>query len=156
MQGINSASLCSLAGRYVNPIPTRFLAVIDCLKILALVLSVELAQQLHQHSGGNLSGFRPLKHTHFYIRKYHKLSTGLCPIVFLFSLNRYMHAPHVANSKNILNLEAKNDLVTVYWLLYVNSNRAVTYLFILHKAGFGGLVDETNSRLGFKRLAEQR
>ncbi len=35
-QGINSASLCSLAGRYDNPIPTRFLAPIDCLKIPAL------------------------------------------------------------------------------------------------------------------------
>ncbi len=35
-QGINSASLCSLAVRYVNPIPTRFLAPIDCLKIPAL------------------------------------------------------------------------------------------------------------------------
>ncbi len=34
-QGINSASLCSLAGRYDNPIPTRFLAPIDCLKIPA-------------------------------------------------------------------------------------------------------------------------
>ncbi len=33
------ASLCSLAGRYDNPIPTRFLAPIDCLKILALVLN---------------------------------------------------------------------------------------------------------------------
>ncbi len=32
---MNSASLCSLAGRYDNPIPTRFLAPIDCLKILA-------------------------------------------------------------------------------------------------------------------------
>jgi hypothetical protein len=31
-QGIKSASLCSLAGRYDNPIPTRFLAPIDCLK----------------------------------------------------------------------------------------------------------------------------
>jgi hypothetical protein len=29
--GINSASLCILAGRYDNPIPTRFLAPIDCL-----------------------------------------------------------------------------------------------------------------------------
>jgi hypothetical protein len=28
--------LCSLAGRYDNPIPTRFLAPIDCLKIPAL------------------------------------------------------------------------------------------------------------------------
>jgi hypothetical protein len=30
---MNSASLCSLAGRYDNPIPPRFLAPIDCLKI---------------------------------------------------------------------------------------------------------------------------
>jgi hypothetical protein len=28
--GIDSASLCSLAGRYGNPIPTRYLAPIDC------------------------------------------------------------------------------------------------------------------------------
>jgi hypothetical protein len=34
-QGINSASLCSLAGRYDIPIPTRFLVPIDCLKIPA-------------------------------------------------------------------------------------------------------------------------
>ncbi len=33
---MNSASLCSLAGRYDNPIPPRFLAPIDCLKIPAL------------------------------------------------------------------------------------------------------------------------
>ncbi len=32
-QGINSASLRSLADRYDNPIPTRFLAPIDCLKV---------------------------------------------------------------------------------------------------------------------------
>ncbi len=35
---MNSVSLCSLAGRYDNPIPPRFLAPIDCLKIPALVL----------------------------------------------------------------------------------------------------------------------
>jgi hypothetical protein len=34
-QGINSASLCSLAGRYDNPIPPRCLAPIDSLKIPA-------------------------------------------------------------------------------------------------------------------------
>ncbi len=34
--GIDSASLCSLAGRYDNPITTRFLAPIDCSKIPAL------------------------------------------------------------------------------------------------------------------------
>jgi hypothetical protein len=37
-QGMNSASLCSLAGRYDNPIPPRFLAPIDCLKIPALYI----------------------------------------------------------------------------------------------------------------------
>jgi hypothetical protein len=34
-QGTNSAKLCSLAGLYDNPIPTRFLAPIDYLKIPA-------------------------------------------------------------------------------------------------------------------------
>ncbi len=34
-QGMNSASLCSLAGRYNNPIPSRFLAPIDGLKMPA-------------------------------------------------------------------------------------------------------------------------
>jgi hypothetical protein len=34
-QGTNSARLCSLAGLYDKPIPTRFLAPIDCLKIPA-------------------------------------------------------------------------------------------------------------------------
>jgi hypothetical protein len=34
-QGMNSARLCSLAGRYNNPIPTRCLAPIDFLKIPA-------------------------------------------------------------------------------------------------------------------------
>jgi hypothetical protein len=32
-QGTNSATLCILAGQYDNPIPTQFLAPIDCLKI---------------------------------------------------------------------------------------------------------------------------
>jgi hypothetical protein len=38
-QGINSTSLCSLAGRYESPISTRLLANIDYLKTLALVLT---------------------------------------------------------------------------------------------------------------------
>jgi hypothetical protein len=35
-QGIDSSSLCRLAGRNDNPIPTRFLSPIDCYKIPAL------------------------------------------------------------------------------------------------------------------------
>jgi hypothetical protein len=40
--GIDSASLCSLAGRYETPIPTRFLATIDCSKIQALITVEQL------------------------------------------------------------------------------------------------------------------
>jgi hypothetical protein len=36
LQGTSSARLCSLAGRYDNPLPTLFLTPIDCLKIPAL------------------------------------------------------------------------------------------------------------------------
>jgi hypothetical protein len=45
---MNSASLCSLAGLYDNPIPTRFLAPIDCLKIPALnmVLHISSGHQI--------------------------------------------------------------------------------------------------------------
>jgi hypothetical protein len=49
-QGINSASLCSLAGRYDNPIPPRFLAPINCLKIPAQVRQHQQTQQEHQGS----------------------------------------------------------------------------------------------------------
>ncbi len=38
-QGIDSASLCSLVGRYDNPFPTRLLAPIDCSEIPPLVPS---------------------------------------------------------------------------------------------------------------------
>ncbi len=34
--------LCSLVGRYINPIPTRFLAPIVCSKIQVLVPSKEI------------------------------------------------------------------------------------------------------------------
>ncbi len=39
-QGIDNASLCSLAGRYDNPIPTRLLAHIECSKIPALSTAI--------------------------------------------------------------------------------------------------------------------
>ena len=54
-QGINSASQCSLAGRYDNPILTRFLAPIDCSKIPALYKSQEsLVQVIFNNSSGNI------------------------------------------------------------------------------------------------------
>jgi hypothetical protein len=40
-QGIDSASIYSLAGRYENPIPPWFLALIDSSKIPALVFKDE-------------------------------------------------------------------------------------------------------------------
>ncbi len=46
-QGINSTSLCSLAGRYDNPFPTRFLAPVDCLKIPALTRPWQFWYMIH-------------------------------------------------------------------------------------------------------------
>jgi hypothetical protein len=54
-QGINSASLCSLAGRYDNPIPPRCLAPIDFLKIPAQEWQPKHGHQqwwkLQEHNG---------------------------------------------------------------------------------------------------------
>jgi hypothetical protein len=52
-QGINSASLCSLAGRYDNPIPTWFLDPIDRLKIPALKLLIRKADRMESWSRPN-------------------------------------------------------------------------------------------------------
>jgi hypothetical protein len=38
--------MCCLAGRYDNPIPARFLAPIDCLKIPALYYCISTGQAL--------------------------------------------------------------------------------------------------------------
>ncbi len=45
---MNSAVLCSLVGRYNNPIPTRCLAPIDCLKFKPWENKVENAHQLRK------------------------------------------------------------------------------------------------------------
>jgi hypothetical protein len=47
--GIDSARLCSLAGRYDNPIPTRFPAPIDCSKIPAQALTITRTCTVHTH-----------------------------------------------------------------------------------------------------------
>jgi hypothetical protein len=52
-QGMNSASLCSLAGRYYNPIPTRFLVPIDCLKIPAQYVYLYTQLGLNSPKGQN-------------------------------------------------------------------------------------------------------
>jgi hypothetical protein len=47
--GIDSASLCSLAGRYANPIPTQFLAPIDCfcrVKLCAKIFRLTIPKSL--------------------------------------------------------------------------------------------------------------
>jgi hypothetical protein len=46
-QGIDSASLCSPAGRYEIPIPTWFLAPIDCSKIPAQLRALKTSTYLH-------------------------------------------------------------------------------------------------------------
>ncbi len=56
-QGLNSASLWSLAGRYDNPIPTRCLAPIDFLKIPALD-SVPASSGIVEFEGRQTKQFR--------------------------------------------------------------------------------------------------
>jgi hypothetical protein len=48
-QGINSASLSSLAGQYENPIPPQCLAPIDFLKIPALQKILTKGVMTHEH-----------------------------------------------------------------------------------------------------------
>ena len=55
-QGMNSASLCSLAGRYDNPIHPRFLAPMDVLKIPARCLVHSKGNQLFK--GAQARDFR--------------------------------------------------------------------------------------------------
>ncbi len=54
-QGIKSVSICSLAGRYNNPIPTRFLAPIDCLKIPTQILYLDHQLNIAQFTFTSLS-----------------------------------------------------------------------------------------------------
>jgi hypothetical protein len=56
---MNSASLCRLADRYDNSIPTRFLAPIDCLKIPAQDLRNKTADASCRKE--NLGDWRPRK-----------------------------------------------------------------------------------------------
>ncbi len=55
---MHSASACSLAGRYNNPIPTRFPAPKDCLKIPALTCSLQVEVG---HGGGILRWYTQLE-----------------------------------------------------------------------------------------------
>jgi hypothetical protein len=48
---MNSASLCSLAGRYANPIPPSFLARIDFLKIPAQSSTKQCCELLSKYNG---------------------------------------------------------------------------------------------------------
>jgi hypothetical protein len=70
----NSASICSLAGRYDNPIPTRFLAPLDCLKIPALDRYLNTTSTAFLHLGYLLLGCDPLYVSKFRVR--HPIRSG--------------------------------------------------------------------------------
>ncbi len=81
---MNSASLCSLAGRYDNPLPPRFLAPIDSLKIPAQKCSV--GPQIHKvHTYTEYHSVSPLVGGHTCLRvrgwgspNYWRKSLALC------------------------------------------------------------------------------
>ncbi len=62
-QGMNSANLCSLAGRYNNPIPPRFLAPIDSLKISVPVSSLHMQQWSISDCQYTVEQRLPIKHS---------------------------------------------------------------------------------------------
>ncbi len=88
-QGINSASLCSPAGRYDNPIPTRFLAPIECLKIPALISNAErfkpaFAERDKKQTMIDLRGFSTnWCKNQFYVPPQAFLGYGLCIFIYL-------------------------------------------------------------------------
>ncbi len=63
-QGMISASLCSLAGRYDNSIPTRFLAPIDGLKIPDLYSTVYGISRPNTEKPGTEYGCRDMITNH--------------------------------------------------------------------------------------------
>jgi hypothetical protein len=80
-QGINSASLCCLACRYDIPIPTRFLAPINCLKIPALNKITE--KNVSERRGDMFIG----RHT---LKKYSRNLEVAILLFFISMVNSYI------------------------------------------------------------------
>jgi hypothetical protein len=80
---MNSASLRSLAGRYDNPIPHRFLAPIDFLKIPALIFPITRV-----HCEGEEKSFKLLGVLFDEYLSFEAHITSLCNKISLYCLNR--------------------------------------------------------------------
>jgi hypothetical protein len=90
-QGTNSASLCSLTGRYDNPIPPWFLAPIDCLKIPAQYVLV--AGPTHGLQGDSL-----ILYTWITIR-FHSTSCAIYTRMY-----RGSHIPNIPSKQIAFNI----------------------------------------------------
>jgi len=80
LQGFNSASLCSLAGRYDNPIPIWFLAPIDCLTIPAQYTVICSTTTVYQTS--TTAAFPPQYSEYIYLK------------TFIFLVYHYLKSTH--------------------------------------------------------------
>jgi hypothetical protein len=89
-QGMNSTSLCSLAGRYDNPIPPRFLVPIDFLKIPALVFSWISFPPAPEYSIKTVSIFFENSRRYSQIKVHHR-----------YQRHRWQIFPPVSNSKQL-------------------------------------------------------
>jgi hypothetical protein len=89
-QGMNFASLCSLAGRYDNPIPPWFLVPIDSLKIPALCSLMVSRMALFQQSS-------------------YKIKFTLRPRIRCFFLSEYSRERMVLYFKKRSNIVNKLD-----------------------------------------------
>jgi hypothetical protein len=89
-QGINSASLCSLADLYDNPIPTRCLAPIDFLKIPALISHWPTG--IDSHSLVGYWGKKPLWSSAMLYKKISMIEQQNCTHIYTkLNITTYIH-----------------------------------------------------------------
>jgi hypothetical protein len=121
---MNSASLCSLAGRYNNPIPTRCLAPMDFLKIPALEvwelsrLCPETSTKLQVHE----FGFGIHRHTRKSQGQRRSILIDWRPFAFsVFSLMRETWSTGAAVIQNTELLSTVAALVLLHFVMLISN-----------------------------------
>ncbi len=119
--GIDSASLCSPAGRNDNPIPTRFLATIDCSEIPAQmslfdsVYSFSLLVLILWVSGSDLLREYTVKFTHnICIQKLLNLDPDPGALLYPVPIHGFLWAKR-CSWKNSYFLDIKSVMVNIFF-----------------------------------------
>ncbi len=107
-QGMNSASLWSLAGRYDNPIPPRFLALIDSLKIPAQYANFVLTKYVQRNSRNFLAWCKIFFRNKSVVLSRKLLSTVTVGAFVLFMM--WWKSPMASHSKTLCYREQPNGI----------------------------------------------